>query len=399
MSTAFKRSILRKTGGIIVIEQSEIEGIKSFSKTQIDTYVNGVIYAIVENDTIIWQISSNNLDLESFQEGKRIDHSVIERAIQKKQMQPVMIYDEAIRKNLSITAIEIKTDTDQNGQTAFITAIPQVHPLQNAFKCIAPIITELFPEGAFISLTDSKEIIQVQGSEKYNIAVVEVGFDITQQEGIMDAIKSGKRVRSDDDTLTYGPPVRVVTAPYFDESTGEAIGVINIIRPKQAELSLRNMSANLEKQLFEVSITIQELAVASSTIYSNEQEVNKEIEEITVIADLISEVSNIIKSIAASTKMLGLNASIEAARAGTVGRGFGVVANEINKLSEQSHNTVPKIKKLTDDIKAKVEESKNKSQNSLDASQDQVAATQEITATIEELQAEAVELANIANTI
>ncbi len=43
-----------------------------------------------------------------------------------------------------------------------------------------------------------------------------------------------------------------------------------------------------------------------------------------------------IKSIASTTQMLAVNASVEAARAGKAGVGFAVVAQEVHALSEQS---------------------------------------------------------------
>jgi hypothetical protein len=382
-----------------MINKKELEAIQAFAKSQLDTQENRIMYAVVETNKIVWQAAVANFKLDEYSVGSIIENREILTTIKNNQEKSLNFYHSSIKKNLNIKFIPIVDEENALTESSFLTIQLKVHPLERAFKSIAPIITELFPEGAFISLTNTEEIINVQRSEKYDIPVVEPGFNITQEAGIQAAIKTGKINRADDDSLTYGPPVRVVTAPYFEEYSKEVVGVINIIRPKQAELSLKEMSGNLERQLSDLSVTIQELAIASTSIHANEQEVNNQIEEITSLAHQIFEVSNIIKSIADSTKMLGLNASIEAARAGAAGKGFSVVATEINKLSEQSKNTVPKIKKLTDDIKAKVEEAKDKSKNSLMVSQDQVASTEEITATIEEIQAVSVILANIANTI
>ncbi|MGN0324945.1 MAG: methyl-accepting chemotaxis protein [Lachnospiraceae bacterium] len=57
-----------------------------------------------------------------------------------------------------------------------------------------------------------------------------------------------------------------------------------------------------------------------------------------------------ILEIASRTKLLSLNASIEAANAGVNGRGFAVVADEIGKLAAQSAQSTDSIKSLVTEI-------------------------------------------------
>lgn len=57
----------------------------------------------------------------------------------------------------------------------------------------------------------------------------------------------------------------------------------------------------------------------------------------------IAEATRIIEEIAEETNLLSLNASIEAARAGEQGKGFSVVASQIQKLAEQSTESVNEI--------------------------------------------------------
>ena len=96
--------------------------------------------------------------------------------------------------------------------------------------------------------------------------------------------------------------------------------------------------------------SVTDTLTGMSDIRTTVQETGKRIKQLGERSQEISHVIEIIETIAERTTLLALNASMQAAAAGDEGKGFSIIAEEIQRLAESSRESTGQISTLVSNI-------------------------------------------------
>lgn len=114
--------------------------------------------------------------------------------------------------------------------------------------------------------------------------------------------------------------------------------------------SISAISDCIQEDMQTLSASSEQCRTQSEAVQAGHETLSANLDRIDTSVSDILRVLEAITTIARQSKMLGLNASIEAARAGQQGQGFSVVAKEVRALSENSADTARQIGALTTGI-------------------------------------------------
>ncbi len=247
-------------------------------------------------------------------------------------IKPIKFMEENLKK-VSLGNLNVNFELERKDEIAII--FYELNKLICTFKGIIIKIQELSSRliEENYRLTDSLDKV-VHGEEKSYLGMAQLGI-----EGI------NKKVLSILENVVSQ-----------SSSTEEFLGMAEGMKETQESVDkgMEHIASMFEGTTSKTDMMYQKNLAMTDNMKKIKSEIvnaNNEVNKLTNDSNKVEEMLKAIKKIAEKTNLLALNASIEAARAGSAGKGFAVVASEIGKLAEETNNETNVIESIVRDIK------------------------------------------------
>lgn len=171
-------------------------------------------------------------------------------------------------------------------------------------------------------------------------------------------------------------------AASMEKVAGKAKDQANLMGDTMARIDeVKTRIENITQSVEKVETSVEESVHATA---SGVQHLEEYYKQVNIISDNLNSTSEYIKKLNADIKqineigqfitktseqlkLLGLNASIEAAKAGEAGKGFSVVAHEMNLLSQATKDSIGKISGILQNIQNRSEYVRNSIHNCVES--------------------------------
>lgn len=219
---------------------------------------------------------------------------------------------------------------------------------------IAPIIKDTLGPTAAMGIIDTEKFVYFEPSTMIKLDVAVGTPAIPEYEVYVRAIKGEKISDATMDPAIFGVPVVTDVLPIKEED-GEIVGLLSMSRTLEHQVRLDKEIESISQVIDSLQGKVQNVAAQAEELSATSNDISEQATKANDNSKHIGEVVQLIEQISNQTNLLGLNAAIEAARSGEAGKGFGVVADEIRKLSDNTKEAVKTIGKSLSEIRTSIE--------------------------------------------
>ena len=186
-------------------------------------------------------------------------------------------------------------------------------------------------------------------ADSVNYTVEELRSLVSQVQGTTERVsQTTQQVESTSTELLAASAEQLREIRQTGEAVLEMAGRINQVSGEAQR------SMDVARQSLEAAINgrqaVQDTIGGMDAIREQIQETSKRIKRLGESSQEIGEITELISDITEQTNVLALNAAIQAASAGEAGRGFSVVAEEVQRLAERSADATRQIAALVKTI-------------------------------------------------
>ncbi len=200
-----------------------------------------------------------------------------------------------------------------------------------------PFIQDLFASGG-VSLTDCEKFLYYKPGKKIDLHI-KPGTVLKPGGIIWAVLEEGCRKTAVLDKSFYGMSLVVTAVPIYSDHHS-LVGVISLYETIEKQEIFREMALELTDNIAVIANTTEEIYTDMEDVKSYSSKMATSAENLKDEISNLNDVLDIIRTIERQTNLLGINAAITAARAGSAGQEFSVVAKEIRRLSSDTSHSI-----------------------------------------------------------
>jgi len=223
-----------------------------------------------------------------------------------------------------------------------------------SFLNVLPYMKYFFEDDISVAVTDREKFLGAYEDGKLRVNTVP-GEAIPEGGAAEVVLKSGEPAIRDVPAHVYGVPFRSYAVPVMGEN-GDIVGAVLLAKSIELSNQVKNLTSgtmnktkDLEENAQNILGQMEELLSLNTTILEKAKEIKEK-------SDNTKQILVTMQTVVRQSNLLGLNASIEAARVGEAGKGFAVVAKRMEELSQSTSDSIEMVKNVISDSLMPVED-------------------------------------------